>query len=126
MLSIAVSLIWLLALIAAAMHLRDGGRTPSSALWAAIGFALIMQCALWLSPQPNWIAVLVAIGAIWRVIADGGPRRGPLLAGASAGLAAALVATAGIAPWIAASLTGAALVAAFALQARSGQGEVAR
>ncbi|MEN7538482.1 hypothetical protein [Aurantiacibacter flavus] len=120
MLSIAVSLIWMLALIAAAMHLRDGGRTLSSALWAALGFALILPCALWLSPQPNWIAVLVTMGAIWRLIADGGSRLGPLLAGASAGLAAALVATAGIQTWIAGSLSAAALIVAFTLQTGRG------
>ena len=116
MLPHAFTLIWVLALIAAAIHLRDGGRTVRSALWAAVGFALALPVALWLAPQPNWIAVLVTIGAIWRLIAGGGSRSGPLLAGISAGLAAALVATAGIETATAVGLTAAALVAAFVLQ----------
>ena len=121
MLAYAIALIWLLALLAAAVHLRDGGRTLPSALWAAAGFAAAVPCALWLAPQPNWIAVLVTIGAIWRLIAGGGSRSGPLLAGISAGLAAALVATAGIETATAAGLTAAALVAAFALQPGRGK-----
>tara|TARA_A100001391_G_scaffold130111_6_gene89477 strand:- start:37450 stop:38028 length:579 start_codon:yes stop_codon:yes gene_type:complete len=116
MLAYAIALIWFLALLAAAVHLRDGGRTLPSALWGAAGFAGGVPSALWLAPQPNWIAVLVTIGAIWRLIAGGGSRSGPLLAGVSAGLAAALVATAGIETVTAAALTAAALVAAFTMQ----------
>ena len=119
MLPHALTLIWVLALIAAAIHLRDGGRTVRSALWAAVGFALALPVALWLAPQPNWIAVLVTIGAIARLIAGGGRRGGPLLAGISAGLAASLVAAAGIEAWTAAALTIAALVAAFVMQPAS-------
>ncbi|RIV85493.1 hypothetical protein D2V17_10385 [Aurantiacibacter xanthus] len=119
MLPYTIPLIWLLALLAAAIHLRDGGRTVRSALWAAAGFALVLPAALWLAPQPNWIAVLVTIGAMARLIAGGGKRSGPLLAGISAGLAASLVAAAGIEPWPAAMVTFAALLAAFGLQSGS-------
>lgn len=118
--SIAVSLIWLLAMLACAAHCRDGGRTVRAALAGAAAFAASLTLADWLSPQPNWIAVLIAIGAGWRVIVGPSARIAPILAGASAGLAAALAIAAGISAWAAVALTGVALAAAFAAQGKGG------
>lgn len=116
LLSLSVSLIWLLAMLAAAIHARDCARGPLGAAWAAGAFLATVAIAMLLSPQPNWIGVLVGIGSFWRLIAGPLPRAGLILSGVSAGLAAALVIAGGISPWLAAPLTGAVFALAFALR----------
>ena len=86
-----------------------------------VAFAAVLAGALQLGPQPNWIGVLVSLAASWRLIAGPLPRVGALIAGACAGLAAALQIGGGIAIWPAAAVTGGALAIAFLL-ARPGQG----
>jgi hypothetical protein len=111
LLSLSVSLIWLLAVIAAAIHARDCPRRLAGAFWALGAFIVTLALAMMLSPQPNWIGVLVGVGAFWRLIAGPLPRAGPLLGGASAALAAALAIAGGVSLWLAGPLT----LAAFAL-----------
>jgi hypothetical protein len=112
--SLSVSALWLLAMLAAAAHVQDSGRTPGNAVAAAVAFALALAAALWLSPQPNWIAVLLALGVFWRLIAGPLPRVGATLGGASAGLVAALQVAGGVPLWLAAGVTFAALACGFA------------
>lgn len=114
MISLSVSFLWLLALAAAAVHAQDGGRTLGNGLRMAVAFALVLPAALWLSPQPNWIGVLLALGVFWRLITGSLPRVGGVLGGASAALATALQIAAGAVPWLAVGLTVVALVCAFA------------
>lgn len=121
LLPFSVSLIWLLAMLVAAVALQDSGRSLRSALMAILAFAAALAGALQLNPQPNWIGVLVSLAASWRLIAGPLPRVGALIAGACAGLAAALQIGGGIAIWPAAAVTGGALAIAFLL-ARPGQG----
>lgn len=111
LLSLSVSLIWLLAVIAAAIHARDCPRRLAGAFWALGAFIVTLALAMMLSPQPNWIGVLVGVGAFWRLIAGPLPRAGPLLGGASAALAAALAIAGGVSLWLSGPLT----LAAFAL-----------
>jgi hypothetical protein len=113
MVSLSVSFLWLLALAAAAVHAQDGRRTLGNGLRMAAAFVLVTPAALWLSPQPNWIGVLMALGVFWRLIAGPLPRIGGVLGGASAALAAALQIAAGAAPWLAIGLTIVALGGAF-------------
>lgn len=119
--ALAVSLIWLLAMVAAAIHLRDGQAGLRDAIGALLAFALVTAVATLLSPQPNWVGVLVGLGAFWRLIAGPLPKVGPLLSGASAGLAAALPIGGGLPAWLAIALTGAALLAAMILRRNTGQ-----
>lgn len=116
MISLSVSMIWLLAMLGAASHLRDSGRNWGNAAFALAIFAGTMAVAGWLSPQPNWVSVLIGVAAVWRLIAGASPKAGLALAGASAGLAAALVAAGGVSVWLSAGLSGGALAAAFALR----------
>lgn len=113
MVSLSVSLLWLLAMLAAAVHVQDAGRTVGNALRAGLAFIVVLPFASWFSPQPNWVGVLIALGAFWRLIAGPLPRVGGLLAGASVGLAAALQIEGGIAPWLAASVTALGLACGF-------------
>lgn len=112
MLSIAVSLIWLLALLAASTHVQPGSRKPAALLAMAVVFALALPLALRLSPQPNWIGVLIGLTAMWQLV--GGPlrRAGNLLGAVCAALAAALQIAGGVPLWLAASLAGAGLIVA--------------
>lgn len=112
--SLSASVLWLLAMLAATVHLQDAGRSPGNGLRAAATFGLILPLASWLSPQPNWVAVLLALAAFWRLIAGPLPRIGGALAGASAGLAAALQIAGGVPWWLAAPVTGLGLACAFA------------
>jgi hypothetical protein len=113
MIAVSVSIIWLLAMLAAAAHLQDSARNARNGLAAAAAFMVIVLPAVWLSPQPNWIGVLLGIGASWRLIVGPLPRFGSALAGASAALAAALQIAGGVSPWLALSVTAAGLAVAF-------------
>ena len=116
MISLSVSLIWLLAMLGAAAHLRDSDRTAVNALWVGAIFAVTMLLANWLSPQPNWIGVLIGIAAMWRLIAGPQPRAALAVAGASGGMAGALAMAGGIPAVPAAGVTLAALLAAVLLR----------
>ncbi|AKH42870.1 hypothetical protein FHS61_000643 [Altererythrobacter atlanticus] len=118
MLSLSVSIIWLLAMLGAAVHGRDSAIGMAGLIRAGAAFAIILPLALWLSPQPNWVAVLVGITAAWRLIAGRSAAAGPFRAGATAALAASLAAAAGISPYIAAALTVLALALALLLRSR--------
>jgi hypothetical protein len=119
MISTSVSVIWLLAMLAAAAHVQDARRSFASGAAVALSFLVVAPLAVWLSPQPNWVGVLLGVGASWRLIAGPLPRAGSLLAGASAALAAALQVAGGISPWLAFPVAAAALAAAFAWRAGS-------
>jgi len=112
--SFSVSALWLLAMLAAVAHLRDSGRTLGNALAAALAFGAALAAALWFSPQPNWIAALIALGVFWRLIVGPLPRVGAMLGGASAGLVAALQVAGGVPLWLSAGVTFAALACGFA------------
>jgi hypothetical protein len=113
LLVVSVSSLWLLGMLAAAAHAQDAGRTGGNALRIALAFAAVPPLALWLAPQPNWVGVLVATGAFWRLINGPMPRVGGWLAGASAGLVAALQIAGGIGLELALAVTALALVCAF-------------
>lgn len=116
MLSLSVSLIWLLAVLAAAAQVQDVPRRALMAAGIVLAFAATLGAAMTLSPQPNWIGVLAGIGAFWRLIAGPMPRGGMGLAGGSAALAAALQIGGGISPLVAVPLAGGALMLAFLLR----------
>ena len=116
MISLSVSLVWLLGMLGAAAHLRDSDRTAGNALWIGASFAVTMPLASWLSPQPNWIGVLIGVAAMWRLIAGPQPRAGLVIAGASGGMAGALAMAGGIAVIPATGLTFAMLLAAVLLR----------
>ena len=118
MLSLSVSLIWLLAMLAAAVHVRDAESTAKPFALLAAAFTVVLPLAIWLSPQPNWVAVLVTILAIWRLIGGRSARLGPVVAGITAALAASLLVAAGLSLTIAAAVTAIALLAAFLLRGR--------
>lgn len=120
MISLSVSLLWLLAMLGAASHLRDSDRTMRSVAAVGAAFVVTMPLAYWLSPQPNWIAVLVGIAAVWRLISGPSPRIGTALAGVSAALGATLAMAGGVPAWQAAVLTAVALAAAFVLRGARG------
>ncbi len=114
MVLLSVSALWLLGMLAAAAHAQDAGRTQANGWRMAIAFVVVAPLAMWLTPQPNWIAVLLALGAFWRLIAGPMGRVGGLLAGASAALVAALQIAGGVAYWLALPVTVFGLALAFA------------
>lgn len=116
MLSFGISLIWLLAMLGAAAYARDADRKFAPGIVTAIAFVFALGAASGLSPQPNWIAVLIGGIAIWRLIAGPSQRAGPAFAGASAGMATALAIAGGVSPWLATALTAGALAAGFAMR----------
>jgi len=119
MLSLSVSLIWLLALLAAGAHVQLGRKSAAALGGMMVVFAAVLMVGVWLSPQPNWIGVLVGLTAMWQLI--GGPfdRAGNFLGAVCAALAAALQISGGVPVWLAAPLAAAALLAAaFALNGR--------
>lgn len=108
---LVVSLLWLLAMLAATAHFGPAERRVAGVASALAAFCVAMGGALLLSPQPNWVGVLIGLAAFWRLIA-GRPRGGAFLAGAGAGLVAALQMAAGLDPWLALTLACVALLAA--------------
>lgn len=118
MLSFSVSLIWLLAMLAAAAHVQAHRGTLAEGLRPALAFALTLTAAIWLAPQPNWVGVLVGLTAMWRLISGPSARRGGWLGGVCAGLAAALQVGGGVPLWIAGLIAGGALLAACLLSSR--------
>lgn len=106
------SALWLLAMLAAAAHLRDARRGVGSALPAAAAFGAVLALSLGLlPPQPNAVGVLLGGAAAWRLLARPWPRAGAAWAGACAALAAGLLVAGGQAPWLAIALTAVALLA---------------
>jgi len=115
MLSFSVSLIWLLAMLAAAALVHDAARSARTMLPMGLAFFAILAVALWFSPQPNWVGVLIGVIAIWRLVSGSFPRAGGLLGGVCAGLAAALQVAGGVPLGIAGGLAAGALAIAAAL-----------
>lgn len=113
MVLLSVSALWLLGMLAAAAHAQDAGRTQANGWRMAIAFVAVVPLAMWLTPQPNWIAVLLAAGAFWRLIAGPMPRVGGLLAGTSAALVAALQIAGGVAYELVLPVTALGLALAF-------------
>lgn len=110
---LSVSMLWLLGMLAALSFAQDAERTLGSGVKMAITFGLVIPLASWLTPQPNWIAVLLACAACWRLIAGPMRKTGPFFAGASAALVAALQIAGGISLWLAIPVTALGLVLAF-------------
>lgn len=115
MLSFSVSLMWLLAMLAAAALAHDAPRSARAMLPMGLAFLAVLAVALRFSPQPNWVGVLIGIITIWRLVGGSFPRAGGLLAGMCAGLAAALQVAGGVPLWIAGGLAAGALAIAAAL-----------
>jgi hypothetical protein len=128
MLSLSVSLIWLLALLAASAHVQRGSRGATRLLTLALGFGATLLLARFLSPQPNWVGVIVGVTAMWQLIGGPLPRIGNLLGAVCAGLAASLQVAGGVPLWLAGPLAAAALFGAALLlrpgSARSGVTDV--
>ncbi len=115
MLSFSVSLMWLLAMLAAAALVHDSARSMRALLPMGLAFIAVLAVALWLSPQPNWVGVLICIIAIWRIVGGAFPRAGGLLGGVCAGLASALQVAGGVPLGLAGGLAAGALAIAAAL-----------
>jgi len=109
MLSFSVSFIWLLAMLASAAFVHDSKHGAAGVFRMALAFPATLAVALWLSPQPNWVGVLVGVIASWRLISGPFGRAGGLFGGVCAGLAAALQVAGGVPLWIAAALAVGAL-----------------
>jgi hypothetical protein len=112
MLSLVVSMIWLLAMMAATAHAQQSAPRIASLLQAGLAFAVVLACALLVSPQPNWVGVLVGLTAMWQLIGGPIPRFSAALSGACAALGAALQVGAGLPLWFAAPLGAGALFVA--------------
>src|SRR5690606_4563163 len=113
MVLLSVSALWLRGMLAAAAHAQGAGRKLANGGRMAVAFIVVVPLALWLTPQPNWISVLLALGAFWRLIAGPMGRVGGVLAGASAALVAALQIAGGVAYWLALPVTALGLALAF-------------
>ncbi len=120
-----VSIVWFLAMLGAAVLVRDAGRAVATTLWAGIGFVGTFPLALWLSPQPNWIGVLVGVVAMWRVIGGASARFAPILSGSISGLAASLMVAAGAPSTASVAVTVAVLLLASVLRPAAAGGAVA-
>ena len=122
--ALSVSLIWLLAMLAAAAHMAPA-RLSSPELARAIGaYVVTFGAATLVSPQPNWVGVLIGIAAFWRLIAGPMVRSGPMIAGACAALAAALQVAGGLPFWVSAALGFVALLGAGLVLGRVPEGRV--
>lgn len=114
--TMSVSLIWLFAMLASAAHSAPVRRARHALVAGLAAYFTAFGLALQFAPQPNWIGVVIGVIAIWRLIAGPMPRGGNGLAGATAGLGAALAAAGGL-PWqLAAGLGGLMLVCAVVMQ----------
>ena len=102
--ALSVSLIWLLAMLSAAAHMAPVRLTLVELARAAGAYALTFWAASLVSPQPNWVGVIIGIASFWRLIAGPMVWMGPLVAGACAALAAALHAAGGLPFWPSAAL----------------------
>jgi hypothetical protein len=109
-----VSLAWLLAMTTAVLLADASVRRATSLGATAATAAATMLAASWLSPQPGWICILVAVICFWRVVA-GISKPARLLSGVCVGLAAALHVGHGVSPWIAGLAAGGVLIAALVL-----------
>lgn len=122
--ALSVSLIWLLAMLSAAAHMAPARLAPAELARAVGAYALMFWAASFVSPQPNWVGVLIGIAAFWRLIAGPMSRTGPLIAGACAGLAAALQAAGGLPFWSSAGLGFFALLGAGLVLGRAPEGRI--
>lgn len=114
MLGNIVLILWVLALLGAALWVRDSRRQPRALLAAVLGFVLAWALALGLlSPQANWIGVLLGLAAGLRLLSGTWPRAGAVVGGGSAGLAAALLTAAAVPTALALALSLAALLLVF-------------
>ncbi|QKS01194.1 hypothetical protein F9288_17335 [Sphingomonas sp. CL5.1] len=123
--ALSVSLIWLLAMLAAAAHMAAARPAPAGPALAVAAYMLLLWPACLVTPQPNWVGVLIGIAAFWRLIAGPMPRAGPLIAGACAALAAALQVAGGLDYRVAGALGLVALLGAGLAPARAPGGRVA-
>ncbi|MEJ2411157.1 MAG: hypothetical protein P8Y48_18140 [Novosphingobium sp.] len=122
--ALSVSLIWLLAMLACAAHMAPARLAPSELARAVGAYGLTFAAASFLSPQPNWVGVLIGIAAFWRLISGPMVRIGPGIAGACAALAAALQWSGGLPYWTSAALGVAALLCAGLVLGRVPEGRV--
>lgn len=122
---LSVSLIWLFTMLAAVAHMAAGRRNLSGFAGAVGVYAVTFAAAAFVSPQPNWVGVLIGIAAFWRLIAGPMARTGPIIAGSSAALAAALQMMGGLSLSIAAPLGFAALFGARLVVGHTSDGRTA-
>ncbi|BAV65919.1 hypothetical protein [Sphingobium cloacae] len=123
--ALSISLLWLLAMLGAAAHMTPARLARADWARALAAYASAFWIATILSPQPNWIGLLIGTAAFWRLIAGPAGRSGSVVAGGSAALAAALQMAGGVPLWIAAALGLAALCAAGLARGGAGEGGVA-
>lgn len=107
---VATAAVWFCALLAAVVVSKQ-----TRPLSSAFTFGLVAAVASQLRPEPGWIGLLVALIAGWQLVWPSSPRAGPVLAGALAGMAAALHIGAGVAPALASLAAAGALVAGLVL-----------
>lgn len=112
--TLAVSALWLLGMLASVAFVQSVTLTWRVAAGAVVSFAALLPAALYMSPQPNWVAVLLACAVMWRLIAGPSAHTAGLLAGLSAALVAALQIASGVSVWLAAPVSLLGLAAAFA------------
>lgn len=109
----AVSALWLLGMLACVAFVQSVPLTRAVIIGAVAGFAVVLPLALFLSPQPNWVSVLLSSAIIWRLIAGPSARTAGLLAGLCAALVAALQIASGVSAALAAPVSFVGLAVAF-------------
>jgi hypothetical protein len=114
--SLLVSLMLFLALIAAAAHAARPIVRVQNLIWLAGAFTIVMLLTRLAPTQVEWVGIALAAMAGWRLVRGGSVEEGLVLSGVTAALGAALYAESGLSIWIASALclavaVGAALLA---------------
>ncbi len=94
----------MLALLAAAAHAARPGAGWRDAAWFIAPFLLVFGATRWIEAQAEWVGAVIALAAAWRLVRGGSTAGALLLAGLTAGLAAALYAASGMNVWVAAAI----------------------
>lgn len=101
MMGVLVSIIWLGGMVMAALLLRDGAISLRSLASAALAYAAGLALCLWLSPQPNWVSMLLLLIMLWRVAKGPQRRLAATLAALCAALVSSLQISGGLEAWLA-------------------------
>jgi hypothetical protein len=113
-----ISALWLLCMLAAASHAARPFQRALDVASLVAPFGLTLLLTRWLTPQPGWVGVAVALAAAWPLLRSVSARTGWSFAGVLAALAASLHASQGLNVWLAALLC-LAIVLAVAWLARN-------
>jgi hypothetical protein len=90
MTGVLVSIIWLCGMVLAALFMRDSRFSARTMGIGALVYAAALPLSLLLSPQPNWVGVLLLLIALWRVAKGARQTRDVMLAALCAALVSSL------------------------------------